>query len=86
MLWLFLRHPQQITLQGLVGKWIDIGGGIGGIVKDGGFSCAGTAASGTGSFTGTGRSGVGGGGGVSAVASWVLAEANSHGEGVGVDG
>ncbi len=57
---------------------------MGGDGKDGGGARAG-ASPGTGSGEGASRSGAGGGR-VSSVASWVLDEANSVGEGGYVDG
>jgi hypothetical protein len=56
MLWLFLRYKRQITLDGTVGKCIDIGGGEGGVVEDGGSPCTGAVAS-----SGTGRADSGAG-------------------------
>jgi hypothetical protein len=56
MLWLFLKHKRQITLDGSVGKWINISGGVGGVEKDDSSMCTGTV-------TGSGASGADSGAG-----------------------
>ncbi len=75
-MWLFLKK-RHITLKGAGGKYTDIGNGVGSDDVDGGISGAGMAAS---DGSGDGESGAGGGS-VGGIAGWVLALAESGGDG-----